>query len=81
MKHKTKSIISLFMALCLMLSLGVGALADLNVVDPTPENIPSVTFGDPNTLTNTDPSTDPGADGTKYKVKLSWNPDMGNAGA
>ena len=28
MKHKTKSIISLFMALCLMLSLGVGALAD-----------------------------------------------------
>ena len=62
MKHKTKSIISLFMALCLMLSLGVGALADLNVVDPTPENIPGVTFGDPNTLTNTDPSTDPGAD-------------------
>lgn len=62
MKHKTKSIISLFMALCLMLSLGVGALADLNVVDPPPENIPSVTFGDSNTLTNTDPSTDPGAD-------------------
>lgn len=28
MKHKTKSIISLFMALCLMLSLGVGALAE-----------------------------------------------------
>lgn len=28
MKHKTKSIISLFMALCLMLSLGVGALAN-----------------------------------------------------
>lgn len=27
MKHKTKGIISLFMALCLMLSLGVGALA------------------------------------------------------
>ena len=81
MNHKTKSFIAVLLALCLMLSLGVGALADLNVVDPTPENIPSVTFGDPNTLTNTDPSTDPGADGTKYKVELSWDPDMGNAGA
>ena len=74
MKHKTKSIISLFMALCLMLSLGVGALADLNVVDPTPENIPGVTFGDPNTLTNTDPSTDPGAD-DKEKNEPSTDPE------
>ena len=62
MNHKTKSFIAVLLALCLMLSLGVGALADLNVVDPTPENIPGVTFGDPNTLTNTDPSKDPGAD-------------------
>lgn len=89
MKHKTKGIISLFMALCLMLSLGVGALADLNVVDPTPENIPSVTFGDPNTLTNTDPSTDPGADdkennepqpGQKSSYTITVNVNPADAG-
>ena len=62
MNHKTKSFIAVLLALCLMLSLGVGALADRNVVDSTPGNIPSVTFGDSNTLTNTDPSTDQGAD-------------------
>lgn len=75
MNHKTKSFIAVLLALCLMLSLGVGALADLNdVVDPTPENIPSVTFGDPNTLTNTDPSTDPG-DGDKENNEPSTDPE------
>lgn len=94
MKHKTKSIISLFMALCLMLSLGVGALADNSSEDEGGVDIPRTTEpkdgdsfdinGNTGAGLTTTPPTTPEAEETppvEYSIDFGYDSTMGTAGA
>lgn len=80
MNHKTKSFIAVLLALCLMLSLGVGALAENESPSLGGSGAPHDDGSSPKNGNQPEGSQGDPA-GTKYKVQLSWEPDMGNAGA